>query len=291
MGVVRPPFLILPPICVLLGAAVASWQGHSVDALEVVLVLVGALAAHMSVNALNEYFDFKTGLDFRTVRTPFSGGSGTLIAAPELAGTALVIGVTTLLVTMAVGVYFLAARGWGLLPLGLLGVVIIAAYTQWINYNRYLCLVAPGLGFGPLMVVGTYYALTGAYSVAVVVASLVPFFLVSNLLLLNQFPDIDADRSIGRDTFPVARGATASSRIYGAFALATFAVILAAVAAGQMPPASLAALLTVPLAWHAWKGASAEEPVNGEALIPHMRSNVMLSLAGPLLVAVGFLLG
>lgn len=271
----------------------AYWQGHSIDILDAVLVMVGALAAHMSVNALNEYFDFKSGLDFRTVRTPFSGGSGTLVAAPALAGQALAIGVGALMLTMAVGVYFVIERGWGLLPLGLAGVLIIAVYTQWINHNRYLCLIAPGLGFGPLMVVGAYYALTGAFSSAALVASLVPFFLVSNLLLLNQFPDIDADRSIGRDNFPVALGPLASSRIYGLFAAAAFVVIIAAVITGQMPAASLAGLATSALAWHAWKGASASagDAVQGGRLIPHMRSNVMLSLSAPLLVAAGYFLG
>ncbi len=47
------------------------------------LVLLGALAAHGAVNALNEYADYRSGLDLRTARTPFSGGSGTLVDHPQ----------------------------------------------------------------------------------------------------------------------------------------------------------------------------------------------------------------
>ncbi len=45
------------------------------------LALLGAFLAHISVNTLNEYFDFKSGLDLETIKTPFSGGSGADFAA------------------------------------------------------------------------------------------------------------------------------------------------------------------------------------------------------------------
>ena len=48
--------------------------------LPLILALAGGLLAHISVNALNEYLDFTSGLDLTTLRTPFSGGSGTLPA-------------------------------------------------------------------------------------------------------------------------------------------------------------------------------------------------------------------
>src|SRR5512143_700738 len=89
LGPMRLPFLILTPACVLLGVGTAIWVGGGVDVLQVIVVLVGGLAAHISVNAFNEYFDFKSGLDARTTRTPFTGGSGTLPARPDLAPPAL----------------------------------------------------------------------------------------------------------------------------------------------------------------------------------------------------------
>ena len=85
-GIMRVPFLVLTPACVALGVASAVWTGARMNVGHLLLVLIGALSAHASVNALNEYSDFQSGLDFKTVRTPFSGGSGTLPLFPEKAG-------------------------------------------------------------------------------------------------------------------------------------------------------------------------------------------------------------
>ncbi len=85
----RLPFLILTPACVVLGLATAIWTEGTVNWFHFVLVLIGAVSAHISVNAFNEYFDFKSGLDEKTQRTPFSGGSGRLQQNPELGKPAL----------------------------------------------------------------------------------------------------------------------------------------------------------------------------------------------------------
>jgi len=81
IGPMRPNFLVLTPACVLLGIATAFWSGASLDPVIIILILAGALLAHTSVNALNEYHDFKSGLDLVTEATPFSGGTKTL---PEI---------------------------------------------------------------------------------------------------------------------------------------------------------------------------------------------------------------
>ena len=77
LGPMRLPFLILTPACLLLGIGTAFWTGANIDQLSLVLIVIAGISAHISVNTFNEYFDFKSGLDFRTKRSPFSGGSGT----------------------------------------------------------------------------------------------------------------------------------------------------------------------------------------------------------------------
>ena len=135
LGPMRLPFIILTPVCVLLGIATAVWTTGSVDIFHSVLVLIGAISAHMSVNALNEYFDFKSGLDSMTRRTPFSGGSGTLPENPKLSRQALTTGLITFAITILIGSYFLSFRGLSLLPMGVLGLLIILSYTTWISRN------------------------------------------------------------------------------------------------------------------------------------------------------------
>src|SRR5512135_235766 len=91
LGTTRPPFLVLGPACVVVGVGTAYYQTGHVNWLQVLLVLIGAVAAHVAVNVFNEYFDYVTGLDTKTERTPFSGGSGTLQARPELGKATLAL--------------------------------------------------------------------------------------------------------------------------------------------------------------------------------------------------------
>ena len=286
LGPMRVPFLILTPACVLLGVATALRSGVPISIIEVILVLIGAVCTHISVNSFNEYADFKSGLDARTQRTPFSGGSGTLPAKPEMAIPALVTALSSLGIAILVGLYFTWQHGLALLPLGVLGILVILTYTPWLTRIPLLCLVAPGMGFGPLMVMGTHFALTGQYSWTAFLASLVPFFLVSNLLLLNQFPDVEADRTIGRRHFPILIGRRLSSYIFSAFLVLTYVVILVGVFLAILPVGSLLGLATLLLAIPLLKGSITHSD-DIKNLIPFMGKNVLVNLLTPVLVAVG----
>jgi 1,4-dihydroxy-2-naphthoate octaprenyltransferase len=286
IGTMRPNFLILTPACVALGIATAWYAGAEMSILNIAVILVGAIAAHASVNALNEYSDFKSGLDLITVPTPFSGGTKTLPNNPDKANIALVTGLVTLGITCAAGLYFLFLRGVMLLPLGVLGVIIILTYTKWINRMPVLCLIAPGLGFGPMMVMGTHFALTGSYNWASFFASLVPFFLVSDLLLLNQFPDAEADKTVGRRHLLITKGAKASAEIYVVFLFAAFLAVIVAVALGYLPLTSLAMLVLLVLAVDIAKGVI-KNAQDIPSLIPYMGKNVMINIIAPILLAAG----
>ncbi|TCO77561.1 prenyltransferase [Chromatocurvus halotolerans] len=286
LGPMRAPFLLLVPVCVLLGWAAAVHDGHSVNAVHLALAAAGALAAHISVNALNEYEDFRSGLDFRTERTPFSGGTGVLPANPDKAHYALVVAVATLCIVIAVGVYFIRLRGVGILPLGLAGVLIIVLYTRWLTRSPLLCLLAPGVGFGPLMVLGVYYVLTGVYSTTALMVSLLPLFMVSDLLLINQFPDREADRWAGRNHLLLVWGGPAGVAVYGVFLFAAYVSVVVAVIFKVLPPMGLLSLATIPVAALAYRGLRRHQD-SVPALVPHMAQHVALTLATPLLLALG----
>ena len=289
-GPMRLPFLILTPACVLLGTATAVRSGAQLTLHNLVWAFIGAVASHISVNALNEYHDFKSGLDFNTQPTPFSGGSGTLPKSPDKVHIALATGLISLTVTVLVGIYFLHVSGLWLLPVGLLGIVIIVSYTKWITKNPILCLIAPGLGFGPLMVMGTSFALTGSYSWTSLVASLVPFFLVSNLLLLNQFPDVEADSKVGRRHFPIALGRRASVKLFVAFLASAYVTITMGCIVGSLPPRAFLALGSAVLAVPTVRGVS-RFANDLPRLIPYMGTNVIIVILTPVLLAIGLFIG
>ena len=292
LGPMRGPFLLLTPACMAL-AIVLAWlstdHAGSTWGWHALLALVGALSAHVSVNALNEYVDFRSGLDQQTQRTPFSGGSGTLPAQPALASTALWTGLISLSVTGAIGVFFLASwpgSAIELAPLGLLGLLLIVAYTPWVTRRPWVCLIAPGLGFGPLMIAGTQLALNGHASPMAWLASLVPFFLVNNLLLLNQFPDVEADRAVGRLTLPIMLGKRASARVLALQWVAAYLGLVVMVLLGAVPPGAALGLLSLPLAWASWQGVRRHMD-DIPALLPAMGMNVGVCLLTPVLMAVG----
>jgi 1,4-dihydroxy-2-naphthoate octaprenyltransferase len=286
IGPMRPNFLILTPACVLLGVATAYWSGASLNPVFILLILTGAVLAHISVNALNEYHDFKSGLDLITEATPFSGGTKSLPENPEKAHWALITGLVSLILMSCIGIYFLIERGPWILPVGIIGIIIIYTYTPLITRSPLLCLIAPGFGFGPLMVMGTDFMLTGHYSLTAAMASLIPFFLVNDLLLLNQFPDVEADRQIGRNHFPIKIGRKSSAIIYSVFLGLTYVAIIAGCLLRVLPWGALLGLVTLILAVPVMRGVirNAEDIPN---LIPFMIKNVILNISTPVLVALG----
>jgi 1,4-dihydroxy-2-naphthoate octaprenyltransferase len=286
----RPPFLILTPVCVFAGMSTAVADHADLEPHLLILALLGALLAHIAVNTLNEYFDFQSGLDLSTVRTPFSGGSGALPQHPEARSAVFVVGVAATAATFFIGLFFLWEQGPGIVPIGLAGLLLVFTYTHWINRQPYLCLIAPGAGFGFLMVVGTQYVLQGSFTLLPWLVAAIPFFLVNNLLLLNQYPDIQADAKFGRNHFPIAYGIEMSNRVYGLFALAAVAVMLVAVASGYFPPLSLIALLPMPLAFYAYSGAVKYGQQIGSAP-QYLGANVAVAIITPLLLGISLVLG
>lgn len=286
----RPSFLSLTPVCVLLGIGAAVRVGDHVSVIDCLLVLIGALLAHASVNLLNEYEDFRSGLDFITSRTPFSGGSGSLPAHPEAAAAARMWGLACLAVTGVIGLYFAYEKGFALLPLGLAGLVLVFLYTPFVTRHAFICLLAPGLGFGPFMVMGTAFALTGHYSGAAFAASIPPLCLVSELLLLNQFPDVDADRQVGRRNIPVLLGRQRSALLFGAMVGASFLALALGVAAKVLPPATLLGMLTLPVGVLLMRRVYAHAD-DMSKLVADMGLNVAFIHASLLLIAIGLFIG
>ncbi|MGR8999872.1 MAG: prenyltransferase [Gammaproteobacteria bacterium] len=284
----RPAFLLLTPCCLSVAVAFAIYEGIEIDPANLALIFIGALAAHISVNMLNEYQDYKTGLDLQTQRTPFSGGSGTLPASPEVAELVRSCGLLCLVLTAFIGLYFLWTIGWGLLPVGLSGVALVYFYSSQITRRPLLCLLAPGLGFGPFMILGAYYILSDHYSFAVLMTSFIMFFVASNLLLLNQFPDLEPDRAAGRLHLPILIGRRKSALVYVAFLGMANALLLLFVYLELLPVYSLSGLFTLFLGIPAAiRVLRFYDDITG--LLPALGLNVGLTLSLPLLISLGLI--
>ncbi len=243
--------------------------------------------AHISVNVLNEYFDYRSGVDLRTQRTPFSGGSGALPSGLVTPGQALWLGVGSLLATVPIGIYFIIVSGWQLIPLLLVAAACIVIYTPLIlkmGWPEW----APGLGLGALPILGAYFVHTGEYNVPAIIASIPSGILVHNLLLLNEFPDVEADATGNRRTLPIVIGKGKASIVYSALTGIVYLWIIGGVIAGQMPAFSLLGLLTIPLAVKAILGSLKHKDM--DKLVPAMMNNVLVILLTQLFMGIGYIL-
>jgi len=282
----RPQFLILSVVLGFLGACIAWYDGafHLGYAL---LAFAGLLLTHISVNTLNDYFDYKSGIDLEVKRTPFSGGSGILPPGSLKPRQVLWLGLGSLLLAIPIGVFFVITSGWQLIPLLIVAALCVVLYTPVIlriHWPEW----APGLGIGALPILGLYFIQTGEYTLHALIASIPSGILVHNLLLLNEFPDVEADRKGGRKTTPIIIGRSKASIFYSLMTVAAYLWIIGSVIAGIMPVYCLIALLTLPFAMKAIRGSMKYQEMN--IFIPAMASNVMVVLITQLLLGVGYIL-
>jgi 1,4-dihydroxy-2-naphthoate octaprenyltransferase len=285
----RPKFLALTLSCIFLAIVSCHTGLDNISITLIILLITGALSAHISVNAFNEYLDFKSGLDALTKRTPFSGGSGALIFSPASSKQVLLIAIGSLLVTMFIGFYFILSTNFMILPVGLLGIFIILTYTTWLNRLPLICLIAPGLAFGPLMIFGTHLIIDSQISVTTILVSLIPFFLTNNLLLVNQIPDIEADKRVGRNHFPISYGVKKSIYVYGITVLLTFLTLLAGYYFSLLSLWSLLAFIPLTAAIICFIGLL-KFAHSIERLLPYMALNVIAALLTPVVFGFSFII-
>lgn len=288
----RPHFLILSVVLAFLGTAIA-WYYGPVNIGFALLAAFGLMLTHGSVNAINDFFDYKSGIDFNTKRTPFSGGSGLVTEGKLPLKQALGVGVLTFLTALAIGAFFVVVKGWQLIPLLIIAALCLVFYTPvilktpWPEWS-------PGLGLGILPILGFYFVQAGRYDWIVLVASVPSGILVHNLLLLNEFPDVEADRKGGRKTTPVVFGFEAAGKLFRTSTVLVYIWIIGCVLATLitgttvMPVYCLIALLTLPFAIKAMKGSKEYDDM--DKLVPALGSNIQFILITQILLGVGYIL-
>lgn len=288
----RPQFLTLSIVLAFLGTSIA-WYHGTVNLGYAFLAGFGLMLTHGSVNAINDYFDYKSGIDLNVTRTPFSGGSGLIPEGKLPLNQALWVGVVTSLTAVVIGIYFIKVSGWMLLPLIIAAAVILVLYTPVILHTPWPEWSA-GLGLGIMPVLGIYFVQTGTYDWLVLTGSVPSGILVHNLLFLNEFPDVEADRKGGRKTAPVYSGMEKAAKFFRMATVSVYVWIVGCAAAtlisGKMvmPVYCLISLLTIPFAIKAIRGS--REYDNPEVLVPSLGSNVQFILFTQILIGIGYIL-
>jgi 1,4-dihydroxy-2-naphthoate polyprenyltransferase len=289
VSITRANFLPLTIVIVFAGLAAAFYSHRTFLPIDAALVMVGALLTHASVNAFNNYFDYRSKIDAKTPKTPFSGGVDILVKGMMKPSEALTVCLFTLICAALIGVYFLVRLFNVLLPLFIYGAIIIVFYTPVLSRVPALSEIVAGSGFG-LMGLGVYVTQTGLIDAAGI-AILIPItILVALLLFLNEFPDAEVDRVAGRRHIVILLGKKGSAWFYVAGEAATYASIILAVAVGAAPFPVLLSLLSLPLAFKAGR-LTLKNYNRTRDLVPALGSNVLFILSTISLMACGFVVG
>lgn len=283
----RLPFLTATIVPVALGGAVAASHGEFTLGWWL-LALVAACAVHLGLNMANDIFDDASGADAANVTpTPFSGGSRVIQYGLVSRATMIRACVACYVVAVGIGILLAATRGWWLLAIGAVGVVLSLVYTAppFRLVHRGLGEPVTALGFGPVMTLGAYFVCAQSWSWEAVYASLPVALLVALVLYVNQVPDREGDGAVGKRTLIVRWPETRVIRAYALTSGAAFVLIAAGPPLGITPWWTWMALVTAPMAYrvHAGMRAFYGSPY---ALMPVMQTNIGLHLfTGLLLVA------
>ncbi|MEM2062657.1 MAG: prenyltransferase [Candidatus Nitrosocaldus sp.] len=271
---IRVRFLLASVISVSIGLAVALWKNSIIDPFHALLTYIGVLSLHASVDLLNDYWDYRSGIDKATRRTPFSGGTGVLPEHTLSPSSVYRAGLAFLIIGAVIGLYFVAVRG--------VTIAIILAFAVVAVYLYSTSIVRIGLGEffvalkGTMIVIGTYYVQVGAFSIEPVYAGTISGMLSSSVLFINSFPDYEADRRGGRRTLVILLGPARASRLFIAFPIAVYVMVASGVALHILPVYTLATLLALPLALRAYRILKARYD-DIEGLIPCMSSTIAFS--------------
>jgi 1,4-dihydroxy-2-naphthoate octaprenyltransferase len=240
---IRPATLpaALSGVVVGLGAALAVGTPFRLDAALGCLAV--ALLLQVTANLSNDLSDFRKGADTPDRTGPIRVAAARLVTPRQLElAIALVIAMAGV-----VGLWLTTIGGPVLLLVGVLAVIAALAYTggPWAYGYRGLGEVFVFIFFGLVAVVGTAYLQAGRVESLFWVAALPVGALTTAILVVNNLRDIPTDSVSGKRTLAVLAGDQRTRLLYGACALAPFAV---AVAIAPVRPLVLVTLAALPLA-------------------------------------------
>ncbi|HJY10805.1 MAG TPA: prenyltransferase [Nitrososphaeraceae archaeon] len=287
LRVIRIRFLLASVIAVSNGLAISYWKYHTIDPIYAVLTYVGVIFLHASVDLLNDYWDYKRGIDIATKRTKFSGGTGVLpenLLAPR---TVYIAGLVFLILGASIGAYFILVRGVAIAII--LGFAVIAIYfysTRIVNAGLGELFVAIK---GAMIVLGSLYVQNAVLEPAAIYGGAIVGILSATVLFINSFPDYEADKSKGRRTLVIILGRKTSSTIFPMFMIAAYALIVGGIFFGLTTVYSLISFISMPFAIKSAVSLR-KDPQGIDNIVPAMASTVTYSRITGFLLALGYIL-
>jgi 1,4-dihydroxy-2-naphthoate octaprenyltransferase len=223
----------------------------------VILALIGVACAHLGINLLDDYFDYKKG-DVAVRQNLIDGG----MRARSKKCWYIDDGLATLVQTRRAALVFLGvAFAIGILVTVLRGpmipVIVAVALVLGLEYSgpplRFsyhgMGELVVGIMFGPLVLIGAYIVAAGSYAPVALWAAIPTGLLVINIVYAHAIMDFESDKDARRITLAVALGTKMRALVFLVILVVlAYACLVVAVVIGVFPLATLATFLTLPVA-------------------------------------------
>ncbi|MBN2071028.1 MAG: 1,4-dihydroxy-2-naphthoate octaprenyltransferase [Candidatus Krumholzibacteriota bacterium] len=286
----RAEFLTASVLPVTLAVAVSRYDTGSWDPGLYLLTLAGVIFLHLGTNTANDYYDHLSGADEANVEyaRPFTGGSRLIQEEAISPRTVLTIAIIFFCAASVAGIFLFLRTGPAVIYLGITGTVLGFFYTA-----PPVRLASRGLGEAAvfagysLVGIGAYIVQTGELTFHSVIAALPLGLLTTAIIIINEFQDMNADRSAGKNTLVVKLGRKKAVWLFAAVILTGVAgPVIFGTAIGLTPTLTLISLLALPIAIRAvvtvaanYDSPKALTPANGSTIICHLATGILLIAA------------
>jgi len=261
----RPWSFSMTAISVSVGSALAAIYGDFSWFLYLATI-VGTIFLHAATNLINDYYDVKSGVDTPEVATaqyrPHPLVEGKLEAGQVRTAAYILYGLSIL-----IGIYLAATRGWALMWIGLTGAFASLTYTAPPFKYKYSALgeIAVFLMWGPLMVSGAFFVQRQQFNINAFWISLPFGVLVALVLLANNIRDITHDRDKGILTLAIVLGQNKGILLYAILVVVAYLGIIFMSLFGPLYLWSLIVLVSLPLALGLLKQMKTQVPADADA--------------------------
>ena len=205
-------------------------------------------------------------------------------------------GILLMVIATLIGIYLIFVSGWGLIPLIVYGILAGWFYTSegrkfsFINWAPGIAELLIATTYGVFMTMGAYFVLTGSYSLQAFLISLPVAFFISNVLLINQFPDADSDAKTGKNTLVVRIGKRSATMVLIGCFLIGYIIIAILPLIDYAPYSIYYSFLSIPFAFQAIRYAWSNYDKNAADMIPSNAHTAINHLFNGLLLVFAFLL-
>ncbi len=258
-------------------AGIFAFRDGKFDLVKWLLLTFGLIFSHATNNLLNDYTDYNRGVDqdnyYRAQYGPQPLVHGLMTKRQHLTYT----GVTGA-IALVLGLILVAMTSWWTLLLLAIGVFFVLFYTWPLKYIA-LGELSVLLVWGPLMIGGGYFVLTGSWSWPVVLASL-PYALgVTGVIFGKHIDKYDMDKERHIHTLPVVIGEKTARYTLVTMLILQYVLTLVLVLAGYYSLVMAAVVLAIPTLRKIWPMFAAPKPAEKPADYPDVWPNYFVAAA------------